>query len=133
MSTTKHLVYTETRWRLICAIQREVNTLLTYKREPKGSDHWKIILGPYGAKADCEDYALTKWTLLLAAGFPPNSLWPILCVKNKQPHMCLVISFESQDYVMDLSPNWIISVDKVPYKWLAAYDGHNWRGVSLSS
>lgn len=120
------------RWRLMCAIQREVSTLAKYKRDPKGNDHWRLLFTEWGLTAgDCEDIALTKRAMLLEAGFPIGAVWPVICKWRGEPHVVTVVSTQKKDYVMDITPNWVHDVRDSQLEWLSAYDGECWRVASL--
>lgn len=129
----ERIALTDLRWRLMCAIQREVGMLIQYRRDPVGNDHWQILLNKWGIAGDCEDFALTKRALLLEAGFAMGTVWPVLCKKEGVGHMITVVSTTKQDFVMDIGTrNWIHSVVESPVEWLSAYDGKQWRLCSLA-
>ena len=129
---------TDVRWRLMCAVQREINTIVQYKHDEEGSDHWKLVLDrdatkPGALEGDCEDFGLTKRALLIAAGFPMGALWPVVCTKGDVGHMVLVVITKDVDYVLDLPGglDWVHDVTDSKLKWLSAYDGHSWRLAAL--
>jgi len=123
---------TDVRWRLMCAIQREVGELIRYKHDSAGNDHWQIFLKEWGVSGDCEDFALTKRMLLLEAGFPMGAVWPVLCKKDGAGHMVTVVSTTEKDFVMDIEPyNWIHDAEGSKVEWISAYDGKQWRLCSL--
>ncbi len=125
----ERVIYTALRWRLMCAVQREVNEIMDYKHDVDG-DHWQIMVE--GGKGDCEDFALTKRTLLIEAGFPPGCLWPVMCKKGDDGHMILVVATSIGDYVLDAIPDWIFHAhEATDTKWLSAFDGKSWRLISL--
>jgi predicted transglutaminase-like cysteine proteinase len=138
----ERVILTGIRWRLMCAIQREVNLSIRYRRDPKGSDRWRILLNEWGAFGDCEDYALTKRALLIEAGLPMGAVWPALCLKASrrvsssitrgEGHMVTVVSTVEKDFVMDFAPSWIHDITTSLLDWKAIYDGQQWRLVSLS-
>ncbi len=115
------------RYRLMCAVHRDINTVCRYKHDEAGNDHWKLIHDfPY--EGDCEDFALTKRAMLIEAGFPYGSLWPTICKKHDKDHMVLIINTYQCSYVLDIGSYIpITSVGKVPYKWIGAFDGYSWR------
>ena len=120
---------TPARWRLMCAIQREVNRSIRYVRDAAGSDHWNVLYD--GGNGDCEEYALTKWALLLEAGFPMGAVWPVLCMKGGIGHMVTVVVTREVDYVLDIEPHgWIHDAVSSTLGWLSAYDGESWRLIS---
>lgn len=130
----KRTILTPTRWRLMCAIQREVSTLAKYKRDPKGNDHWRLLFTEWGLQAgDCEDIALTKRAMLLVAGFPMGAVWPVICKKTRldEPHVVTVVSTLEKDYVMDITPNWVHDARDSTLEWLTAYDGAHWRVATM--
>ncbi len=142
----KRMVLTDARWSLMCAIQREVNTRTRYKPDPGGSDHWEVLLNMYpdALVGDCEDYALTKRLLLIEAGFPMGSVWPVICKRPTHrastslihgvPHMVTVVSTKHADYVLDQAqPDWIHDVTESKLIWLSAYDGKWWRHATTTS
>lgn len=123
----------DARWRLMCAIQRDINTIVQYKRDPKGNDNWSLLIGrSVTLVGDCEDYVLTKWALMIEAGFPMGSVWPTICKKAGVGHMVLVVSGTYVDYVMDINPHdWVHEVGTSNLEWLTAYDGAQWRFCSV--
>ncbi len=129
----EQITISDTRFRLMCAIQREVGELIRYRRDEKGNDHWQIQLSEWGVYGDCEDFALTKRALLLEAGFPRGAVWPVLCKRDGVGHMVTVVSSTNKDYVMDIDPyNWVHDAESSKVEWLSAYDGEKWRLCSLA-
>lgn len=129
----ERMALTDAKWRLMCAIQREVGMLIRYKHDPEGNDHWQIFLKEWGVGGDCEDFALTKRTLLLQAGFPAGAVWPVLCKRGGIGHMVTVVSTTEKDFVMDIEPyNWVYGAEGSKLEWISAYDGKQWRLCSLA-
>lgn len=112
-------------WRLLTAVQREVN-LHPYYPDVKGSDVWRIMEIP-GDGGDCDDFTLTKRWLLNAAGIPLGVLRPILC-KNIEGigHMVLCVCTDKGDFILDNIIRVISSGARFPYKWIARYEGDKW-------
>lgn len=121
---------TPIRYRLMCAVQRDVNAVVRYKHDEAGNDYWKLVYDfPY--EGDCEDFALTKRAMLLEAGFPYHSLWPTICTKHQKDHMVLIVHCDTYDLVLDNGISMPArSVNHVPYTWRAVFDGNVWRMVS---
>ncbi|KKK83630.1 hypothetical protein LCGC14_2791430, partial [marine sediment metagenome] len=83
---------------------------------------------------DCEDFALTKRCLLIEAGFTPGCLWPAICKRDAIGHMVLVVATSKGDYVLDTVPDRITKAHErqVDLKWISAFDGKDWRLISLA-
>jgi predicted transglutaminase-like cysteine proteinase len=112
-------------WRLLTAIQREVN-LHPYYPDVKGSDVWRIMEIP-GDGGDCEDFVLTKRWLLDGAGVPPGALRPLVC-ENIQGigHMVLCVCTDRGDFILDNIIRVISPWTRIPYKWTMRYEGEKW-------
>ena len=60
-------------------VQNEVNSRLKFQDEGEGKDNWRIPT----YRADCEDYALLKRSLLISQhGFSPDDLQLLIVVKK---------------------------------------------------
>lgn len=68
---------------------------------------------------DCEDYALAKRDLLIARGWPKESLF--LAVGHHQRlglHAVLIVRTSEGDLVLDARSPWLQRFDEAPYVWV---------------
>ncbi len=130
--SNREVVMTPLKYRLMCAVQRDINTVCRYKHDEAGNDHWKLIHDfPY--EGDCEDFALTKRAMLLEAGFSYYSLWPMICKLDTLDHMVLIVHSDICDYILDQGGGAPVMrlVNKVPHIWRVAFNGWSWRLASI--
>jgi predicted transglutaminase-like cysteine proteinase len=82
-------------------------------RADSGSDKWNVG-GRYG---DCEDYAMTKRAMLIAAGWPSSAL-SLTVVKTSwgEGHAVLSVHTSGGTLVLDNLSHAVKSIKKVPYR-----------------
>jgi predicted transglutaminase-like cysteine proteinase len=95
-------------------------------------EYWNIPSDGYG---DCEDYALTKRSALIAAGFPQPALRvAIVVTPRSERHAVLTVTTDRGDYVLDNLKDTILSWDQAGYRWIERQDANNaWGWVALGS
>jgi predicted transglutaminase-like cysteine proteinase len=89
-------------WRDVEQINKSINAAI----EPVSDlDHWGIVDQwdyPADGKGDCEDYALLKRKLLIAAGVPRQALlMTVVRDENGDGHALLTLKTSRGDYVLD--------------------------------
>jgi predicted transglutaminase-like cysteine proteinase len=120
------------------AINTFVNQAITYRPDLEVwgvEDYWTLPLSkagvPYG---DCEDYALEKRAMLLAAGVPPGKVrLALVWSRLTGHHAVLVLSVDGVEYVLDNAIGEIRRVADTPYQWLSIQSGDSllsWVSVS---
>jgi predicted transglutaminase-like cysteine proteinase len=102
-------------WTEVDRINASVNASMRFVND-SGDDRWRVG----GAYGDCEDFALTKKSKLLAAGWPSSALVIALGkTRSGVGHAVLVVRTDQGDLVLDnLAPNvrpWARSL----YRWQA--------------
>jgi predicted transglutaminase-like cysteine proteinase len=89
-------------WRDIEQINKSINAAI----EPvSDGDHWGVVDQwdyPTDGKGDCEDYALLKRKLLIAAGVPRQALlMTVVRDENGDGHALLTLKTNRGDYALD--------------------------------
>lgn len=97
--------------RQLANVNAHVNSSMI-ARADKGSDRWSVG-GRYG---DCEDYAMTKRAMLIAAGWPSSAL-SLTVVKTSwgEGHAILSVHTSGGTLVLDNLSHQVKSLKKVPY------------------
>lgn len=133
LSGAKRLALTPALWDRIEQVNRGVNgairpvdDLQHYGR----ADYWTI---PTDGEGDCEDYALTKRALLIAAGIPARALRIAVVKWNGQGHAVLTVATDHGDYVLDNLIQIVRSWDNTGYEWVERQDPDRaWGWVALT-
>ncbi|MCB1473489.1 MAG: transglutaminase-like cysteine peptidase, partial [Rhodobiaceae bacterium] len=92
---------TESRWRELDAINRQVNATVTpvTDLELYGTEELWTYPNRYG---DCEDYALLKRLMLIRRGWAPESLlMTVVWDENGEGHAILTVTTSAGDFVLD--------------------------------
>ena len=121
-------------------VQR-VNKQVNHSIKPLSDyDHWKEIdrwdyaEDGYG---DCEDYALVKRRLLLAAGFPPSALlMTVVRDENMDGHAVLTVRTDRGDLVLDNLDDELRLWWRTPYRFVKMQSPQNanvWVAVGPGS
>lgn len=99
---------------LLQTVNRQVNGAIAYSSDP--NDVW--TLNP--DRGDCEDYALSKRSALIALGVDPGALrLAFTFTERGAPHAILVVRTSAGDFVLDNVNNNVITVKKSEYRLLA--------------
>jgi predicted transglutaminase-like cysteine proteinase len=81
-------------------------------------DRWATPLAHGYRYGDCEDYALEKRRLLIAAGVPAQALNIALATTRwGESHAVLLLAAGGSEYVLDNLEPWILPWDQAPYRW----------------
>ncbi len=93
-------------------------------------DYWVAPGVQPGARGDCEDYALEKRRILLAAGFPAAAMsLAIVSLPEEKNHVVLIVTTTDGDFVLDnLSPE-VNDWRQAHYSWVIRQgpdDDLNW-------
>ncbi len=96
------------------SVNRSVNRSIRPQNER--GDVWAINV----VTGDCEDYALTKRSRLIAAGFPPGALRiAIVRIASGEGHAVLVVKTDEADLVLDNRTNTIKPWNETGLRWVA--------------
>lgn len=81
----------------IDAVNRRVNAAIRPQPEPPGRDIWKVG----GSSGDCEDYALAKRDVLIAAGIgSANARLAVGVLPSGEYHAVLIVTTKSGNFVL---------------------------------
>lgn len=123
------------------AINTFVNQAITYRSDLEVwgvEDYWTLPLSRHGViYGDCEDYALEKRTMLIAAGVPPRDVrLALVWSRVTGHHAVLVLNVDGADYVLDNADSEIRRIMDTPYQWLAIQAGESllsWASVGVDA
>jgi predicted transglutaminase-like cysteine proteinase len=103
----------------LASINSRVNSNMRAKSD-KGADKWSIG----GKTGDCEDYAMTKRALLIAAGWPSRAL-SLTKVRTAwgEGHAVLSVRTSAGTLVLDNLARSVKSINSVPYSIVAMQGG----------
>lgn len=106
----------------------EINKQIKPENEKLGAkDNWQVNL----AKGDCEDYALTKKTELIAQGWPSKALMiTIVDTEYGERHAVLMVSTNHGEYILDNLMNKVINVEISKYRFISRQglnEGFSWN------
>ena len=80
------------------------------------SDYWTL---PVNGKGDCEDYALMKRHMLMAAGWPASALlMTVVLDERNEGHAILTVRTASGDFILDNKTDQIVLWYKTPYHYV---------------
>jgi predicted transglutaminase-like cysteine proteinase len=117
---------TASAWRKIVRINETVNRTIAPISD---KDHWGQVESwdyPEDHKGDCEDYALLKRRLLIAAGFPREALLlTIVKEANGDGHSVLTVHTDRGDYVLDNLVDAVKPWTKTPYRFVKRQSQEN--------
>ena len=114
-------------------INRQVNQSVTPVTD---MDHWGVIDQwdyPTDGKGDCEDYALLKRKLLLAAGYPRQALL-MTVVKDHadEGHAVLTVKTDHGDFVLDNMTDRVLAWSDTGYRFVkrqSQEDPNRWEAI----
>src|SRR5689334_2308496 len=108
---------TEQRWQDLNAINRSVNAAITPESQPEGPADEKWLINP--ARGDCNDYAVSKRSELLARGWPTRALLLSEVVTAwGEHHLVLVVRTSAGDLVLDNLTAQIRPWSRTGYRWV---------------
>jgi predicted transglutaminase-like cysteine proteinase len=95
-------------------------------------ENWTIMAD--GGSGDCEDYALTKASKLLALGYPASALHIEVGMYKGEGHAWLVVQTDKGDFALDNRYQQVMKNAATPYYARQRQIGMEWkvRGVLLS-
>ena len=108
---------TEQRWEDLKEVNRSVNSAIVPEPNTEGLAGEKWLINP--ASGDCNDYAVSKRSRLLARGWPARALLLSEVVTSwGEHHLILVVRTSAGDLLLDnLTPQirpWV----RAPYRWV---------------
>lgn len=110
---------------LLSAVNSQVNSAIRPQANPRGG--WKI--NP--AYGDCNDYALTKRSRLIAAGVPAGALrLAVTKTRRGEPHLILIAQTTAGDVVLDNLSRSIRSLPDTGYAISAMSSANPKRWIS---
>jgi len=98
-------------------VNTSVNANIVPERNYEGLSAEKWLIAP--SSGDCNDYAVTKRSALLALGWPARALLLSEVVTHSgEHHLVLVVRSSSGDLVLDNLSHSIRPWSNVPYQWV---------------
>lgn len=120
------LSLTPATWLLLGQINRQVNVAIWPEDDVRHygrGEFWTIPTDGYG---DCEDFALTKRSLLVAAGLPEKALrMSIVLTRHDARHAVLTVVTDKGDYVLDSLTDDVLPWNRAGMIWLERQDGRD--------
>jgi predicted transglutaminase-like cysteine proteinase len=108
---------TAERWNDLKAVNHAVNTAIVPEANTEGLAGEKWLINP--ASGDCNDYAVSKRSELLARGWPTRALLLSEVVTSwGEHHLILVVRTSGGDLVLDNLTPQIRQWAKAPYQWV---------------
>ena len=108
---------TAERWDDLKAINKAVNTAIIPEANTEGLAGEKWLINP--ASGDCNDYAVSKRSELLARGWPARALLLSEVVTSwGEHHLVLVVRTSMGDLVLDNMTPQIRPWARAPYRWV---------------
>lgn len=110
-------------------INRLVNRAISPRRYVGAAafDSWTISPDA----GDCNDYAITKRSLLRQSGWPPERLLLAeVQIPSGEHHLVLVVRLDGEDVVLDNLSGAVSNWSRPPYRWVrmqSPTDGHIWQ------
>ena len=111
---------------LVEAIHGKVNSNTEYRTDLKqyGIPEFWTVAGKYG---DCEDYALTKRTALLNAGWSKDKLGLCVCyTASNEGHCVLWVDTDKGSFILDNNYAFPMKPSELPYKWESMLCNGEW-------
>jgi predicted transglutaminase-like cysteine proteinase len=108
---------TAERWNDLKAVNNAVNTAIIPERNTEGLAGEKWLINP--VSGDCNDYAVSKRSELLARGWPTRALLLSEVVTSwGEHHLVLVVRTSAGDLLLDNLAPQIRQWAKAPYQWV---------------
>jgi predicted transglutaminase-like cysteine proteinase len=108
---------TAERWDDLKVVNRNVNAAIIPERNTEGLAGEKWLISP--TSGDCNDYAVTKRSELLARGWPARTLLLSEVVTSwGEHHLILVVRTSAGDLVLDNMTPQIRPWARAPYQWV---------------
>jgi predicted transglutaminase-like cysteine proteinase len=113
-------------WARLDAVNRRVNQSI---RLVSDLDHWGVSERwdyPTDGKGDCEDLALLKRKMLLAAGLPRQALLMTAVYNQRgEGHAILMVKTDRGDFVLDSARSQIVAWDATGYRYVMRQSQEN--------
>ena len=102
---------------------RRVNALVNAMIQPQSDmDHWNALDRwdiPTDGRGDCEDYVLLTRKLLMAEGFPRQSLLvTVVKDENGEGHAILTVKTDRGDFILDNMRDEVKAWSQLPYRFV---------------
>jgi predicted transglutaminase-like cysteine proteinase len=111
-------------WHDLNEVNRAVNSAIKPLNDTAGKDVWQLA----PSQGDCEDYALTKRSKLIAKGWSPSALTLAIAIAPSYGyHVVLVARTTSGDYLLDNLNASIRPWHEVNYVFLSRQSAENPR------
>lgn len=130
------IVSSDTNVALIDRVNKQVNHAI---KPLSDADHWREIdRWDYAedGSGDCEDYALVKRKLLLAAGFPQSALlMTVVRDENMDGHAVLTVRTDRGDLVLDNMSDQLRLWFRTPYRFVkiqSQQDPNHWVAIGTA-
>jgi predicted transglutaminase-like cysteine proteinase len=105
------------RWNDLKAVNAHVNATIVPEANTEGLAAEKWLISP--ARGDCNDYAVTKRSELLARGWPARALLLSEVVTTwGEHHLILVVRTSAGDLLLDNLTSDIRPWGRAPYRWV---------------
>jgi len=118
---------TESAWHELVSVNSQVNSQIRSKHD---SGPYKDVWSISSTTGDCEDYALTKRSRLIGAGWPPLALSvAVVEAPGFGTHAVLVARTDQGAFVLDNLNTTVRPWRAVGYQWAKIQsdtDPHNW-------
>lgn len=99
----------------VAATLRRVNKTVNHSIHPRNEDGDTWSLSP--SSGDCDDYVMTKRSLLLGQGFPAGALrMAVVKTSRGQNHLVLVVRTTAGEFVLDNRREDIVGLSRMPYR-----------------
>lgn len=121
----------------LCDLNAEVNAEITYTPDAEKynrPDWWEDALDE-GNAGDCEDAAIAKLRLLLAAGWPRDHIGLALCWdENGRYHAVLLVTLNGADVILDNRTDALMLWTDSAYRWDRVYSlaDRQWHAVMVA-
>jgi predicted transglutaminase-like cysteine proteinase len=115
---------TADRWQDLKNVNRNVNLAIIPERNTEGLAGEKWLINP--ARGDCNDYAVSKRSELLARGWPSRTLLLSEVVTSwGEHHLVLVVRTSAGDLVLDNMTPQVRPWAQAPYQWVRIQSAKN--------
>lgn len=105
------------RWNDLREVNSDVNAAIVPEHNDGGLATEQWLIGPQAG--DCNDYAVTKRSALLARGWPARALLLSEVITSwGEHHLILVVRTNGGDLVLDNMTHAIRSWKQAPYQWV---------------
>jgi predicted transglutaminase-like cysteine proteinase len=111
-------------WRLLKSVNDKINRAIDPVTD---AEHWGVAESwdyPTDGKGDCEDYALLKRKLLIAAGLPRQALlMTVVSDRKGEGHAVLTVTTDQGDFVLDNQITEVVAWSDTGYRFVKRQSG----------